>query len=141
MDEEQVVVESHGFELGKTFLNPPNRIFHTFDRDRKYFLEKRTSGLPVSANEEIPFALMAGNNEVSFGIADSLSVLHIFGSFVDHTFVLYLKSNLPFASPLVVGLGPVSLDFATIRTLEIFSDRDSGYVWQVAMIFFDSLRN
>lgn len=138
VNEKQIVVEGHGFKLGKSPLNPPNRIFHTFNRDRKYFLKERISGFSISADKHISFAFVARNNEVSFGIADSFSVLDVLGSFVDHSLVRDFKFNFSFAPSFVMDFGSLGLDFSTIRAFEILSDRDSGNVWQVPVMLLDA---
>lgn len=137
--EKQIVVESHRFEFRKALPDSFNRIFHTLDRDRKYFLQERISGLPISADKKVSFTLMARDNEVSFGVADSLSVLDIPWSFVDHAFVLYFEFNFPFAPSSVVNLGSVSLNFAAIWAFEIFSYGDSGNIRQIFVVSLNPL--
>ena len=68
---------------------------------------------------------MTRDDEISFGITDSFSVLDIFRSFVDHAFVDDFELRFFLASSFSVDFVSMGFDFSSIYAFDVVPNRYS----------------
>ena len=141
MDEEEIIIESQRLKLLESFLYPADGILHRSDGDRMYFLQERSSRLPVGTHEKVALTIMTRDDEVALGIPNSLSGLDIYGSFVNHALIPNLDFNLALAPSSSVDPAPVILNPSAIHAFDICANSHTGNIWQILVILLNALGN
>ena len=130
---QNVIVEGDRLHLGISLFHSAQSAIDGCHRHGEYFLQKILSHLPVAQGEDHPFAAFPRDNEVTFHVAETPSLVDFAWSFGDHAFVQDMFScRLP-AVLLFEYFVSSLFDHAAIRTFDISSDGERRNVRQLLL--------
>ena len=136
-----VIVGRNGLEFGESFLNAEECRVHILDRYLKDLFNEGDSLLSIGNREEYSVSILARDNEVGFGITESLSRVDILRSFADEGPVQKFHNLLsPTSFSLFLSI-PKALDFPSIHTCNESIDRIFAYGGKVLLAFSNPSRN
>lgn len=141
VSEQYVIVGRDCLEFRKALLNAEKRRVYVLDRYLKDLFNEGDSLLSIGNREEYSMSILARDNEVGFGITESLSRVDILRSFADEGSVQKLRNLLSTTSFPLFLLIPKTLDFPSIHTCNESIDRVFTYGGKVLLAFPNPSRN